>query len=200
LINLNKHIYIKYTSYIDIMTDKNKQKIYGVYNQGVLTKKIHLNIREIGKNIKKILEEKVSDIYQGRCIDEGFIKPGSISLMTYSSGVVNGEYVSFQVIFDCMICNPVEGMLVECKVKTVTKAGIHAVHTDKEGISPLTVFIARDHHNTNAYFNSVEEDTNITVKIIGVRYELDDEYICAIASLPSKMVKRDDKKQTLKKA
>ena len=120
--------------------------------------------------------------------------------MTYSSGVVNGEYVSFQVIFDCMICNPVEGMLVECKVKTVTKAGIHAVHTDKEGISPLTVFIARDHHNTNAYFNSVEEDTNITVKIIGVRYELDDEYICAIASLPSKMVKRDDKKQTLKKA
>ena len=41
------------------MTDKNKQKIYGVYNQGVLTKKIHLNIREIGKNIKKILEEKV---------------------------------------------------------------------------------------------------------------------------------------------
>jgi len=182
------------------MTDKNKQKIYGVYNQGVLTKKIHLGIREIGKNIKKILEEKVSDIYQGRCIDEGFIKPGSISLMTYSSGVVNGEYVSFQVIFDCMICNPVEGMLVECKVKTVTKAGIHAVHTDKEGISPLTVFIARDHHNTNAYFNSVEEDTNITVKIIGVRYELDDEYICAIASLPSKMVKRDDKRQPLKKA
>lgn len=181
------------------MTDKNKQKIYGVYNQGVLTKKIHLNIREIGKNIKKILEEKVSDIYQGRCIDEGFIKPGSISLMTYSSGVVNGENVSFQVIFDCMICNPVEGMLVECKVKTVTKAGIHAVHTDKEGISPLTVFIARDHHNTNAYFNSVDEDTDITVKIIGVRYELDDEYICAIASLPSKMVKRDDKKQTLKK-
>lgn len=181
------------------MTDKNKQKIYGVYNQGILTKKIHLNIREIGKNIKKILEEKVSDIYQGRCIDEGFIKPGSISLMTYSSGVVNGEYVSFQVIFDCMICNPVEGMLVECKVKTVTKAGIHAVHTDKEGISPLTVFIARDHHNTNAYFNSVEEDTNITVKIIGVRYELEDEYICAIASLPSKLVKRDDKRQPLKK-
>jgi len=88
--------------------------------------------------------------------------------MTYSSGVVNADYIEFQVIFDCMICNPVEGMLVECKTKTITKAGIHAVHTDKDGISPLTLFIARDHHNTNAYFNSIKEDTNITVKIIGL--------------------------------
>ena len=180
------------------VTDKQVQKIYGVYNQGILTKKIHLSIREIGKNIKKILEEKVSDIYQGKCIDEGFIKPGSISLMTYSSGVVNSEYVEFQVIFDCMICNPVEGMLVECTTKTITKAGIHAVHTDKDGVSPLTVFIARDHHNTNAYFNSIKEDTIITVKIIGVRYELDDEYICAIASLPSKNIQRDEKKIKIK--
>jgi DNA-directed RNA polymerase subunit E'/Rpb7 len=180
------------------MTDKREQKIYGVYNQGVLSKKIHLTIREIGKNIKKILEERVSYIYEGKCIDEGFIKPGSISLVTYSSGVINGEYVEFQVIFDCMICNPVEGMLVECNTKTITKAGIHAVHTDKDGVSPLTLFIARDHHNTNAYFNSIKEDTNITVKIIGVRYELDDEYICAIASLPSKTIQRDEKKTKIK--
>lgn len=180
------------------MTDKQEHKIYGVYNQGLLTKKIQLNITEIGKNIKKILEETIADMYQGKCIDEGFIKPGSISLMTYSSGVVNADCVEFQVIFDCMICNPVEGMLVECNTKTITKAGIHAVHTDKDGVSPLTIFIARDHHNTNAYFNSIKEDTKITAKIIGVRYELDDEYICAIASLPSKTIQRDEKKIKIK--
>jgi DNA-directed RNA polymerase subunit E'/Rpb7 len=180
------------------MTEKREQKIYGVYTQGVLAKKIHLTIREIGKNIKKILEERVSYIYEGKCMDEGFIKPGSISLVTYSSGVINGEYVEFQVIFDCMICNPSEGMLVECNVKTITKAGIHAIHTDKDGVSPLTLFVARDHHNTNAHFSSIKEDTNITVKIIGVRYELDDEYICAIASLPSKIIQRDEKKIKIK--
>jgi DNA-directed RNA polymerase subunit E'/Rpb7 len=180
------------------MTDKREQKIYGVYNQGVLTKKIYLTIREVGKNVKKILEERVSYIYEGKCIDEGFIKPGSISLVTYSSGVVSGEDIQFHVIFDCMICNPTEGMLVECNVKTITKAGIHALHTDKDGISPLTIFIARDHHNTNAYFNSITEDTNIIAKIIGVRYELDDSYICAIASLPSKMIQTDEKKIKIK--
>ena len=48
------------------MTDKQEQKIYGVYNQGLLTKKIQMSIREIGKNIKKILEERISEIYQGK--------------------------------------------------------------------------------------------------------------------------------------
>lgn len=180
------------------MTDKREHKIYGVYNQGVLSKKIHLNMREVGKNVKKILEERVSYIYEGKCIDEGFIKPGSVSLVTYSSGVVNGDHIEFQVIFNCMICKPTEGSLVECNVKTITKAGIHALHTDKDGISPLTIFIARDHHNTNAYFNSIKEDTTITAKIIGVRYELDDEYICAIASLPSKLIVPDENKIKIK--
>jgi DNA-directed RNA polymerase subunit E'/Rpb7 len=174
-------------------TDQKEQKIYGVYNNSILTKKVFLHISEIGKNIKKILEEKLSIEYEGICIKEGFIKPGSISIVTYSAGNVKGENIEFQVIFNAMICSPVEGMLIECKTKTITKAGIHAVHTDKDGISPLTLFIARDHHNTNAYFNSIKEDTDITVSIIGIRYELGDEYICAMAALKNKLIGRDEK-------
>lgn len=182
----------------DRKTDKREQKIFGVYNQSILTKKVFLRIYEIGKNIKKILEEKLSNEYEGICIKEGFIKPGSISVTAYSAGNVNGENIEFQVIFDCMICNPVEGMLVECKTKTITKAGIHAVHKDKDGISPLTIFVARDHHNTNTYFNSIKEDTDIVVSIIGIRYELGDEYICAMAALQNKLIGREDKKSKIK--
>ena len=180
------------------MTDKKDQKIYGVYNQSLLTKKVFLQMTEIGKNVKKILEEKLSIEYEGICIKEGFIKPGSISIVTYSSGTVNGECIEFQTIFDCMICSPVEGMLVECKTKTITKAGIHAVHTDKDGISPLTIFIARDHHNTNAYFNNIKDDTDILISIIGIRYELGDEYICAMGALQNKLIGREDKKTKIK--
>lgn len=179
-------------------TEKKEQKIYGVYNQSVLSKKVYLSMHEIGKNIKKILEEKLSVEYEGVCIKEGFIKPGTITVTTYSAGNVNGENIEFQVIFDCMICNPVEGMLVECKTKTITKAGIHAVHTDKDGISPLTIFVARDHHNTNAYFNNIKEETDIVVSIIGIRYELGDEYICAMAALQNKLINREDKKTKIK--
>jgi len=179
-------------------TEKKEQKFYGVYNQSVLSKKVFLSMPEIGKNIKKILEEKLSIEYEGICIKEGFIKPGSISAITYSAGNVSGENIEFQVIFDCMICSPVEGMLVECKTKTITKAGIHAVYTDKDGISPLTIFVARDHHNTNAYFNSIKEDTDILVSIIGIRYELGDEYICAMAALKNSQINREEKKSKIK--
>lgn len=176
------------------MTDRKQEtKIYGVYNQSILSKKIHLSITEVGKNIKKILEEKASDMFQGKCIAEGFIKPDSISILSHSAGVVDGELIEIQVIFVCMICCPVEGTLVECTTKTITKAGIHATCTDKDGTVPLTVFIARDHHNTNSYFNNMKEDTQITARIIGVRYELNDPFICAIASLNNKTYEKEQR-------
>ena len=82
-----------------------------------------------------------------------------------------------------MICHPVEGMLIECTTKTITKAGIHAEVLTEDDIVPVTVFIARDHHNTNKYFNSIKENMKIMVKVLGVRFELNDSYICAIGQL-----------------
>ena len=73
-------------------------------------------------------------------------------------------------------------MNLECNVKTITKAGVHAeVITDD--VVPITVFIARDHHNTNNKFATIRENAKIKVKVIGVRFELNDSFICVIASL-----------------
>jgi hypothetical protein len=82
-----------------------------------------------------------------------------------------------------MVCLPVEGMLVECTCKTITKAGIHAQVVDEAGNMPITVFVARDHHHIDNRFNSVKENATIVVRVIGVRYELNDPYICSIAKL-----------------
>ena len=166
------------------MTETNKtDKIYGVYIKSVLTKKIHLFITEIGKNVKKNLEEKIMQSVEGKCISEGFIRPGSVKIITYSSGTVNTEYVEFQTVFECFICRPVEGMIIECNTKNITKAGIHAQVTDVNDVIPVTVFIARDHHHTDVYFNTIKENMKIMVKVIGTRYELNDPYICVIGKL-----------------
>ena len=82
-----------------------------------------------------------------------------------------------------MICYPVEGMVIECNVKTITKAGIHAEVVDNEGNMPITIFIARDHHFTDKAFANIAENSKITTKIIGIRFELNDPYICAIGTL-----------------
>jgi DNA-directed RNA polymerase subunit E'/Rpb7 len=106
-----------------------------------------------------------------------------VRVLSYSSGVVNLENIEFQVVFECLVCNPVEGMHVECVVKTITKAGIHGEVVTEKGYVPLKVFVARDHNYSNKLFGEVKEGAKVKVKIIGKRFELNDPYIVAIASL-----------------
>jgi DNA-directed RNA polymerase subunit E'/Rpb7 len=157
--------------------------IYGVYIKSTLITKISLHITEIGKNTKKNLEDTLKRRISNKCIIEGYIVPNSIKIITYSSGAVNSDNIYFHIVYDCMVANPVEGMLIECIVKTITKAGIHAQVIDQDGNIPITVFVARDHHNIDNYFQSIKESAPITVRVIGSRYELYDPFICVIAEL-----------------
>jgi hypothetical protein len=85
-----------------------------------------------------------------------------------------------------MVCHPVEGMLIECDTKTITKAGIHAEVTDENGNIPVTVFVARDHHFTDRHFAEIKENMKIIIRVIGVRFELNDPYICVIGKFLEK--------------
>jgi DNA-directed RNA polymerase subunit E'/Rpb7 len=170
---------------ISLKQRKGKQgsEIYGVYIKSMLTMKVSLSITEVGKNIKQNLEKTISSKTEGKCIAEGFIRRNSVKVISYSSGNINGDIIEFQTLFECMICHPVEGMLIECNTKTITKAGIHAEVTDKDGTVPVTIFIARDHHFNDKRFNNIKENMKVTIQVIGIRYELNDPYICVIGKL-----------------
>jgi hypothetical protein len=47
----------------------------------------------------------------------------------------------------------------------------------------MKIFVARDHNYSNKLFGQVKEGATIKAKIIGKRFELNDPYIVAIASL-----------------
>lgn len=168
------------------MNDKSEKKIYGIFIRSILTRKVILSINEIGKNIKQNLEQKIIEKTEGKCVSEGFIRPNSVKIINYSSGLINNDNVEFQSSFECMVSYPVEGQLMECTVKTITKAGIHAEVVIEDGIVPITVFVARDHHNTDTYFSTIKENSIILVRIVGVRFELNDPYICVIGQLMDK--------------
>jgi len=160
------------------------KKIYGVYIKSLLTSKMYLSMNEVGKNVKQNLERMISKQTEGKCIPEGFIRPGSAKVVSYSAGVINNEKVEFQVVYECMICNPVEGMLIEAVVKTVTKAGIHAeVIDDESGAIPIVAFVARDHSFNDKQFSAVKENMKIVVRVIGSRFELFDKNIWVIGKL-----------------
>ena len=171
---------------------RDDRKIYGVYLQSVLTMKVIVQITSVGKNMKQNLEKIISKKTEGKCIAEGFIRPNSVKVIRYSSGNINNENIEFQTVFECMVCHPVEGMLIECDTKTITKAGIHAEVTDENGTVPITVFVARDHHFTDRKFAEIKENTKIIVRVVGVRFELNDPYICVIGKYIDR--KTDEKK------
>ena len=175
--------------------DNRKKKELGVYHNSLLTRKIQLPFERIGKNIKELLEHKIKTQIEGKCTIEGFIKPESTKILTYSSGVLIENKVEFDVAFECMVCCPVEGMLVKCIVKNKTQAGIRAL--TNEEISPLVIYISRDHHYNNNYFNSVKEEDDITVRVIGQRYELNDKHVSIIGEIVEPKADKIKKKPKL---
>jgi hypothetical protein len=82
-----------------------------------------------------------------------------------------------------MVCLPVEDMKIECACKTITKAGIHAQVIDDNNNMPITMFIARDHHHMDSKFSQIKVGDKIVSKVIGIRYELNDDFICSIGRL-----------------
>jgi len=158
-------------------------KLKSIYSRCLITKTITLPITAIGNNISETIENIIKINFEGKCIVEGYIKPNSSKIITYSSGVINrGNRVSFEAVFECETCFPVEGMLISCVAKNITKAGIKA-ESDKEVPSPIVVFIARDHHFNNAYFNEIKEGDKFNVRVIGQRFELNDTYISIIGEI-----------------
>jgi len=168
---------------VDNSKQLNKNKIFSVYSRSLITKNIVLPITGIGKNIKETIEKNVALKFEGKCIVEGFIKPSSCRVISYSSGLIQqGVNISFTVVFECQVCFPVEGMLVNCIAKNITKAGIRGESVEEQP-SPIVVFIARDHHFNLSHFSSIQEGDKFLARVIGQRFELNDKYVSIIAEL-----------------
>ena len=170
---------------IDTKSSKPKyrqKELKSVYSPCQITKHIVLPMTAIGKNLLQTLENTITKMVGGKCIVEGYVKPESIRVITFSSGIVKGENIIFDVVFNCEVCYPVSGMKLNCIAKNITKAGIRAESSDEQP-SPYILFVARDHYYASEYFNSIEENEKFVARIIAQRFELNDKYISIIAEL-----------------
>jgi DNA-directed RNA polymerase subunit E'/Rpb7 len=158
-------------------------KLQSIYSRCLLTRKVVLPITYIGKNLDEVIEEYIQNNFEGKCVVEGYVKPTSSKIIRYSSGIIDrGNNVIFEVVFECDICFPVEGMLISCSVKNVVKAGVRA-ESANDVPSPIVVFVAKDHHFNNHQFNDIQVGDIITVRVIGQRFELNDKYVSIIGEL-----------------
>ena len=162
---------------------KRDNRIQTVYSRCMLTRKIVLPISTIGKTLKENIEENIKANRLKREIIDKINKPNSSKIITYSSGIIErGNNISFEVVFECDVCFPVEGMLIQCVAKNITKAGIRA-ESAADVPSPVVVFVAKDHHFNVPHFAEIQEGDKINVRVIGQRFELNDKYISIIGEL-----------------
>lgn len=155
-----------------------------IYNKVLLTHKINIDFKLMNENSKNLLvlfEKIIKKKVEGLCINEGFIKPNSVNVLSYSSGELYSNYATFNVNYECHITNPLESMTIDCKVKSITKVGLKCEIDDVT--SPFIIFVARDHHYNNEQFSKINENDIISVRVIGKRFELYDKYISVIAEL-----------------
>ena len=125
----------------------------------------------MGSNIKYTLEQYISNEIDGKCINEGYIKPNSIQIISYSNGVVNNTNIRFDVVIECKVCSPVEGAIINCVVKNITKAGIKA--EVNETPTPVVIFVARDHNYMSKNFSTIKENQEIS-KLKDIRWVVED--------------------------
>lgn len=163
-----KHKYIK-VIYIKMDT---------LYQSAVLSRELNIPMTQIGGNVSQLMES-ILRRNEGKCCEEGYIKRGSIKILHHSCGVIKGIQVFIEVVFECKITNPLIGQLLSCVVESNTKAGIRSRLDAPE--SPFIVFLARDHHYQYENFSQLKEGDKIKVKMIGKRYEINDDKISIMA-------------------
>ena len=168
----------------------NSDKDPGIFSKTIIHERLQLPFVLVDKRVKDLILKSIRSKIEGKCIIEGYVQPNSISIVQFSSGRLMGKHIEFDVVFECNICNPVENMEVECYAKNITQAGIRAFTSKNEKDSPLIIYLSREHHSNNmTYFNTIKTDDgrSIHVRIIGVRFELNDKHISVIGELmPSK--------------
>jgi len=170
-----------------IKAKKNLKKIGGktsgdIFTPLISTEDITIPFNLVGKNIQDNILKLLKRKFEGKCMKDGYVAINSVNIITISSGIVINDCIKYCVSYQCQVCFPVENMIIDCTVKNITKAGIRA-EISKYEKTPMVIFIARDHNYDNETFNNVEENQIISVKIIGQRFELNDEYISVIAEM-----------------
>ena len=159
---------------------KMSKKGKSLWMKNVLTRTIVLPFKSIGGNIVEIIKKKLEANLYNKCCPEGYIKYNSINILTHSSGEVKANDVSFSVMFECLYVAQLKDKLLKLKLKILQKL-VSEQPMIKKNFS-ITVFIA-EITTCSVEFSKIKQDEDITIKVIGIRYELNDQNISVLGEL-----------------
>lgn len=168
---------------------QNHQSDQSLYHPTCIQRRVCIPFSGVANfsNMNDHLKQMVSNEIDGRCIPEGFIKPGSCVLRSHSVGTFSAGNILFDLNVDCMLCCPKEGSVINCIAKTVTQAGIRA-HACMNP-SPVVIYVSREMHDAVRHgpvtmsMDSISPGDPMQIRVIGKRFELNDKCVSIIGEL-----------------
>jgi len=162
-----------------------------IYFTSIIKKSIIIEPKKQNTQLHDTIHQLVKQEFEGKCIEEGFVKLGSTHitkrslLKTVPNNFGANMYVDVRIKAD--ICRPVKGNVIECTVEKINKMGLMAI------AGPLSIVVPRNFHSNKDAFKDIDIKSVIQIEVIGARYEINWDHIDVIAKL------YDNQKQKKKK-
>jgi DNA-directed RNA polymerase subunit E'/Rpb7 len=152
-----------------------------VYTTSILSRKVDVRMAEYGGRTEVLLARILRKELEGQCTVEGYVKKGSVKVLSHSFAVLKQTVARLNVVFECEVANPAVGQVFELKVVDNSRAGLKCTLDAPE--SPFLVFVARDHHHAVNAFSNIKEGDAIRVRVVGQRFGKLDKQISILGAL-----------------
>lgn len=148
-----------------------------LFERRQLTRNVHVDAKNLQRNIDASLLAQIRMKYEGVCTAEGYINRGSTTIVEHSLGrtdLIKGG-ANYSVVFQADVCYPHAGQKFRAPVTLKSKIGLHAE------LTPLKILMPRDLHIGDPQFDSIEEKEEVEFEIVGAKFQQGDETIAVLA-------------------
>ena len=151
----------------------NAQPIESIFHPNRISQKVFFTFRELQEmtpHIDETLRKKIANNIEGKCIKDGYVRPNSVKIHTYSTPEVgDADTVSFNVIINCETTMFTKDCVIQARVKKVLLPGIMAESHEYDP-SPFLLYILKEHQdltdpNSNNPLDKLKEGDIITAQV-----------------------------------
>lgn len=152
-----------------------------IYSECIFKKCIIINSNNLSKNVDDQLFQKLKELCENKCNNEGFIKKDSIEILKRYNAFIKPNIdlsnVCFTILFKCQICNPKPNLTFECKVIEIIKPGIICE------LFPLSIILPEQLHYNKKLYNSIKINDTVKIKILNSKFHINELEIQCVGIL-----------------
>ncbi len=145
-------------------------------------KKVNLTPKDLNKlkssTIEELVLEKAKKSIENKCSEQGFVLPGSVTLLSRSMGYFEAARFTGDAVYYAklqgQVIYPADGVKVIGQVIRKNKMGLYVNYRDA-----IRIQVPRDLHLGNEEYEAVQISDMVEVEIKRSKFQINDDFILA---------------------